>query len=1013
MNTNPNFWQTKLAARIHDPAEKALVLLRDPAGHEGGSIVGIGKALGFETHWVTRRDGSQVEKLRLPPAMDRIVEQADHWAAAADRAQFPKDTNERYVPWAQVSFADKGELIHPLSGQRYEVHGIGQDVLAAHIKTASEGLFKQLIQRHPDGAPDHRLTTLAFWRFGPELGRDLEGIGHLWGLLPADTRTPDHTIWQHLDLASALAGAMSYGDRPALLTVTLGPVQDFIAAGRSTSDLWAGSHFLSTLAWEAMKVIAEQCGPDAVLFPQLRGVPIVDLWLIEQGLNRDLFEKCEWNNANTDYNPLFGAALPNKFVAIVPDSKGEQLAEEIRRRVREWGLNEARAMLDRVLKEINETPSGQHCYAQLEQQLREFPEVHWSLVPWLAEQELESVLTEFYPKSAKRPGLFDSAAWETLKAPIEPEQGWQFWQPNDGVLYPAVHDAAERLLAAAKSVRAFGQLPQTGYRDSLSGEHEWLTLQERQLTEGSPRQRTDTLWARVSEKKPSWAKPGEHLSSFGLIKRLWPDRFVQLIRASRWYEGLGSKPDLSRHVVSTHVMALAPSLEKLMRYGPEEEEAFRKLSAQTSTLVRAALPRRLVRSELRANETWWNTATRLPTLVDELRERAKDAQGEEQVSTIMRTIEQAIGVPAERYYAVLLMDGDRLGAWLSGRSTAKDKYTLKFRECFHSSIRAGLEGYRDDRLKAYLDLDRPTSPSRHMAISTALNGFALDLVRHVVEDVCLGKLLYSGGDDVMAMVCVRDLPKALWLLRLAYSGGMPGQAGGTLFDHDLDLRRGFVQWRDRLYRVMGESATASAGAVIAHHMAPLGAVLRNLRAAEKDAKGKGGRNAFSIRVIKRSGGRLDLTLPWWLGDGKDTVSTMHALESLRQVIAGDMSRRAAYHADEWVRRFPLFEESNTLEGLIARNLGYQFFRKSEKDDEQEWREKEAQARIVASVAVREASRRIEKKRAAGKAVKPGELANEAYAVVRGLLFTAEFLARETRGDEMPETRETEKEAAHG
>ena len=29
---NDIIWQTKLAARIHDPAEKALVLLRDPAG---------------------------------------------------------------------------------------------------------------------------------------------------------------------------------------------------------------------------------------------------------------------------------------------------------------------------------------------------------------------------------------------------------------------------------------------------------------------------------------------------------------------------------------------------------------------------------------------------------------------------------------------------------------------------------------------------------------------------------------------------------------------------------------------------------------------------------------------------------------------------------------------------------------------------------------------------------------------------------------------------------------------
>ena len=33
-----SLWQTKLAAWIHDPAEKALVLLRDPAGHEGGTV---------------------------------------------------------------------------------------------------------------------------------------------------------------------------------------------------------------------------------------------------------------------------------------------------------------------------------------------------------------------------------------------------------------------------------------------------------------------------------------------------------------------------------------------------------------------------------------------------------------------------------------------------------------------------------------------------------------------------------------------------------------------------------------------------------------------------------------------------------------------------------------------------------------------------------------------------------------------------------------------------------------
>jgi hypothetical protein len=41
------FWQLKLAARLHDPAEKALVLLRDPAGHENGTSLALARLLGL------------------------------------------------------------------------------------------------------------------------------------------------------------------------------------------------------------------------------------------------------------------------------------------------------------------------------------------------------------------------------------------------------------------------------------------------------------------------------------------------------------------------------------------------------------------------------------------------------------------------------------------------------------------------------------------------------------------------------------------------------------------------------------------------------------------------------------------------------------------------------------------------------------------------------------------------------------------------------------------------------
>ncbi len=471
-------------------------------------------------------------------------------------------------------------------------------------------------------------------------------------------------------------------------------------------------------------------------------------------------------------------------------------------------------------------------------------------------------------------------------------------------------------MAAAKSARCFSQLTQRGYRDSLTGEHEWLTLDEAQLDQGSPRRRTDILWARVSNAKPSWAKKGEHLSAFGLIKRLWPERFTDWIKDSRWYQGLADQPDLSRYVVSTHVMALAPSLERFMTYGPADlkaREAYQRLAEQTRTLKRPALPRRLMRRALRERE-WWEVATRLPALIEQERERVEDEQEEASIAKVVTQIETAIGQPTERYYGLLLMDGDRLGEWLSG------KQALSYEKVFHSRVVEGLRAYNHEGLRKYLEVPRPISPARHMAISAALNGFALDLVRHVVEDECLGKVLYAGGDDVMAMVCVRDLVKAMGLLRLAYSGGFLDGRQQSSLTSKMNFKRGFVQLENRLYQVMGTQATASCGAVIAHYQAPLAMVLRELRAAEKRAKQDGDRDAFSITVIKRSGGMLTFTAKWG--------EPLEALLALRKFLADPaVSRRAVYNSLVWLKDLPRDASPEMLGSLLA----YQFKRQTSRE----------------------------------------------------------------------------------
>ena len=77
MTQDSTLWQTKVAARLHDPAEKALVLLRDPAGHENGTSRALTRLLGFQdigTETVDARTRLEIYatayRLRLIEALD-------------------------------------------------------------------------------------------------------------------------------------------------------------------------------------------------------------------------------------------------------------------------------------------------------------------------------------------------------------------------------------------------------------------------------------------------------------------------------------------------------------------------------------------------------------------------------------------------------------------------------------------------------------------------------------------------------------------------------------------------------------------------------------------------------------------------------------------------------------------------------------------------------------------------------------------------------------------------------
>ena len=898
--TNDVLWQTKLHARLHDPAEKALVLLRDPEGHEGGSSRALHEVL---------------FAVPVPSKIHSDVERADWWAAAADRPQWPKEL------WAQVRWTRQPVLIHPLTGQSFDLRSLA-DTDIGDIKERSFAHFSTLVVKQGD-AFDWKRTLFAYWRFGPELVEDKHDgkLGLLWPLLPADTRVPDHSIWDHLDLTSAFAGAFAADPKQeaGLLALSLGPVQGFIAAARSTSDLWAGSHLLSRLSWEAMKPVCERLGPDAILFPRLRGVPQVDLWLRDEiELCTGWFKDAEWEQRATDANPLFAAALPNRFIAVVPASEAEDIAAAVTERVRTWLQCLGKQVVERLLAEaglpIDETG---YAFEQMQRQLEWFPEVHWAAVPFslirprnadkqtdLDVAALSDAMAPFFEVERGKPcGFLASPAWQVLQKEIQWTGNTTFFAPNPGVLYPAVYDLAERVLAAAKSTHAFVQLEQTGWRDLLTGENEWLSLSKEELSR-TPGLRGDSLWARIRRNKPGLAKEGEHLGALSAVKRLWPTIFADEV-------GNALGETVPRFVVSTHTMALAHQLEGWLERGAPITEELRK---ELEGAEPVAVPRRLASF---SGHRGFDLAKRLPDLL----ERAADDVDDTKARRLRRLVSRALTsgeradevTSIETYYALLMMDGDEMGAWLSG-----DKDYARYCDCFHPMVRSEFNRRMagSQPLDQYGKQPRAMSPNRHLAISTALNDFALYAVPEVVEREHAGRVIYAGGDDVLAMLPVADLIPAMQHLRRAYSGYDPSSADldwrQALSNRRLVIKDGFGLLRGRLLRLMGGKATASCGAVIAHHQAPLATVLRELRDAEQRAKREGGRNAWSLALIKRSGGTVHLTAKWG-----EPLGALHALCDF----LGDpkVSRRAVYNTLEWLEDLPP-GDSTLLQTLLAYQL---------------------------------------------------------------------------------------------
>jgi CRISPR-associated protein Cmr2 len=851
----------KIRALLHDPPEKALILGRAlNGGHEGRA-----KAL--------------MERLGLDGAIPDEVKTADRIASAADRVNlkgFPADWPEHPL------------IVHPLSGKQFSIRSLVA-VGYGKVMDSVDAVFDELCKDYGD---DLEKLYLALWReLLPRLEarRERDGMGQLWEVLPADTRVPDHSIWEHRRVTSAIAGALP---KPAFLLFALGPVQSFIATARKTQDLWAGSYLLSFLSWQAMKVVAESWGPDAIIFPDLCGQPFADLWLIEE---KGLLKEKGLRQPTEEM--LSSPTLPNRFLAILPEDEAANIAQQVVESIREAFKTICFTVKRRVEREAGITPDNTW-EAIWQRQVEHFLETYWAVLPWGGDykQFLEAFKAWCSPQQEP---------WEF--AAIVEQYEKTGYTPNIGTCYSKLYALTERGLGSRKATRDFAQQVEPHFKCTMFAELEPVHLAE-QTDFGKLRE----FWSKRMLPRLPLLRSGERLSAIALTKRL---AAAYYFKASKAEGGLGwnietSFPSTSTVATSSFKERVIEALsdgdvqlfDRVNRYVTrvrtllgDERAKSAPLSRVAKTAARAhrRIPD-LPRDFARLDGDWlFEESFNKRDLQRELVERWRDdpagmesarAEALKALSELLDFARrQGLGQPS-RYYAVLAMDGDQMGKWLAG------EFAPQLREILHPSVWNELK--LDGEWQKLGAMRRPLTPSLHLAVSKALRDYSLRTVREIVEEQHLGKLIYAGGDDVLAFVSLGDLPEVMRKLRAYFTGALRGDENEV----NWIAGSGFVRTETGFRLTMGMTAKASMGVAIAHHMQDLGQTLNAARAEEKRAKDVLGRNAFSIALMKRSGGHESFGARWYyVRDGSLYVDTLQCLIEWRDAFRrDDVSPKFAY-----------------------------------------------------------------------------------------------------------------------
>ena len=502
INIPSNYWDNKFLAYMHDPFDKCF----DIKGH-------------------LKRAQDIVKIFGMESPNEEFWKKADGIASGFERGQIVGYKADEEKSGA-VDFRNNPVITHP-TGEKAHLNIELGDVSAEHISDELKryleenigmkpgtGGYSDQFKNNPDDFKKARfLYTHLVLRF--RLAQDnVGGIGALWHRLPADTRFPDHSIWQHNALVSAIQSCFELGgeDDIGIMVFNISPVQAFISKARKLRDYWTGSVFLSYLAFEGIKWVIENLGPDHILYPSL-----VDQFLVNEYLRK------KWkvtDGVNFLNNESQVASFPNKFLFLIPFSKSEEIAKEIEKSIKlAWGKIYL-SVKEGILQKLNmNSDEINHIDSIFKRQNENFWEFKWASVKMLNEKNKNEIISLLPPKAYK-------SNFDVLKYFNEMIKDKNFYEKSDmGILYSTTHSLCQSALAAEKNKKTIQRQPEPGRKCQICGEFEVLHSKpyKQDMSANEYKTNIDNFWKNLKERwdgeKGIDLKDNEKLCSICLTKR--------------------------------------------------------------------------------------------------------------------------------------------------------------------------------------------------------------------------------------------------------------------------------------------------------------------------------------------------------------------------------------------------------------------------------------------------------------------------------------------------------------